>query len=749
MKRRKNMLKKFKEDVGDVKNTKKASFTLTERPRRTSKNPLWGAADVVDADGNFHTLKGEPLGLFSVGDIIENVSFVKEISNKYGEQLKITGYSPMMGSSMPKLLDILKRENPEVAFSEDIFNAQTPDEITERDDIPRQIVSLVNTKKTLLQYERLIECLQNIEYKWANLIFNLMLMEYDQKRIDKELETLRENPYALTEITPEIPFANVDNIGLGSGIAHDDQRRLAGFCHYLFRKADVRSGHSFLSRKEFRAFATRECAASGPHVINILPRLDELLAFLIEKGYLVDEESRLYLSRRYEQECNIARRLREMTELPPPISDKLEIEARIIFWQKNHPGRKLSPEQKAALKMMLGSPVVLLTGGPGTGKTTVLKAFREIYQAKYTARSSQLPHLHFVAPTGKAAQRIGMNAQTIHRFLRCNGRGERSFMLNWEKPLENVLVVIDETSMVPLYLMSALLDGIDENSRVLIVGDPEQLPSIGAGRVLEDLILSGKIPVCKLETIHRQADGSGIAMLARSISECSLQSMPAAADDLCFIEAPDGESCMKNVRQEIEKILERNKEDQDIRDKIFAIAPMKKHNGTEDINRELRPVLCPDAVAIPELGKMMEPLCLRDRVLYTQNDYDLNLWNGDIGFLTEATSSLKTIAAAFQRANSPDEPTNLSAGQIRDNLVPAYALTVHKMQGSEAPIIFFVCTREHQRMLNRRLIYTAVSRASRRLYIVGQRELFFSRCEIDETERHSTLAQRLKGELPA
>jgi exodeoxyribonuclease V alpha subunit len=371
----------------------------------------------------------------------------------------------------------------------------------------------------------------------------------------------------------------------------------------------------------------------------------------------------------------------------------------------------LAASQRAAIEMALRSKVTVITGGPGVGKTTLLDAILRILTAKGTK-------ILLAAPTGRAAKRMteqtGIEAKTIHRLLEIDPKAG-GFRRGADNPLDCDLLVIDETSMVDISLMFSLAKAIPARAALLLVGDVDQLPSVGPGQVLDDIINSGAIPVARLTEVFRQAAKSRIVVNAHRINRGEMPEWPKRGEDsdFWFVEADDPEKGAAKVVEIVRDRIPRRFGLDPIRD-IQVLCPMQRGAlGARSLNADLQKALNPDPPAkIEKFGSIFAP---GDKIMQTENDYDRDVFNGDLGTVLRIDEVEGLLVAGFD-----GREVEYPFGEL-DTVVPAYATTIHKSQGSEYPAVVITLATQHYTMLARNLVYTAVTRGKRLVVIVGQR----------------------------
>jgi exodeoxyribonuclease V alpha subunit len=376
------------------------------------------------------------------------------------------------------------------------------------------------------------------------------------------------------------------------------------------------------------------------------------------------------------------------------------------------PGVTLASSQVKAIRLALLSKVLVITGGPGVGKTTIVNSILRILAAKGVK-------LLLCAPTGRAAKRMteatGFEARTIHRLLEVDPKGG-GFQRNADNPLECDLLVVDETSMVDVLLMQALLRAVPNNAAFLIVGDIDQLPSVGPGQVLADVIASGAVPVVRLTEVFRQAAQSRIIASAHRINQGAIPdlSKPEGDSDFYFVQADDPETAVPRIIELVKTRIPRRFGLDPIRD-IQVLCPMNRGGvGARSLNIELQAALNPAGDRkVERFGWTFAP---GDKVMQIANDYDKEVYNGDIGYIEEVDSDAGELTASFD-----GRFVTFAFGEL-DTLVPAYAATIHKSQGSEYPAVVIPVLTQHYAMLQRNLLYTGVTRGKRLVVLVGQRK---------------------------
>ena len=424
----------------------------------------------------------------------------------------------------------------------------------------------------------------------------------------------------------------------------------------------------------------------------------------------VGETSCVFLAGLHRAERTIAERLTRLAngKLPWPRIDP----DKALPWVEKRIGLALAESQVAAIRLALTSKVLVMTGGPGVGKTTIIKAILRILAAKGAG-------LLLCAPTGRAAKRMteatGFGAKTIHRLLEVAPKGG-GFKRGDDNPLDCDLLVVDEASMVDVMLMQALVKAIPDKAAILIVGDIDQLPSVGPGQVLADVIASGAVPVVRLTEVFRQAARSRIITSAHRINQGSIPdfSPPGADSDFYFVPANDPETAVHRIIELVKTRIPKRFGLDPIRD-VQVLCPMNRGGvGARSLNIELQAALNPAGDRkVERFGWTFAP---GDKVMQIENDYDKDVYNGDMGYIDDVHADAGEIVVRFDGRS-----VSYGFGEL-DLLVPAYATTIHKSQGSEYPAVIIPVLTQHYAMLQRNLLYTGVTRGKRLVVLVGQKK---------------------------
>jgi exodeoxyribonuclease V alpha subunit len=520
------------------------------------------------------------------------------------------------------------------------------------------------------------------------------------------VQVMTDNPYRLARDIRGIGFKTADAIAMRLGIEKTAMIRVRAGISYALTEA-MDNGHCGLPTDELAVLAVN--LLEVPNEL-VPPALDLELAAGTVITDTVGERPCVFLGGLYRAEQVIAERLRRLLTgtLPWPHIDP----EKALPWIEQKTGLALAVSQIAAIRLALLSKVLIITGGPGVGKTTIVNAILRILAAKGVT-------LLLCAPTGRAAKRMteatGFGAKTIHRLLEVDPQ-TGGFKRNSENALDCDLLVVDETSMVDVPLMQALLKAVPAQAGLLIVGDIDQLPSVGPGQVLADLIASGAVPVVRLTEVFRQAAQSRIITSAHQINQGSLPdlSKPECDSDFYFVQADEPELAVSRIVDLVKSHIPRRFGLDPIRE-IQVLCPMNRGGvGARSLNIELQAALNPAGERkVDRFGWTFAP---GDKIMQIENDYEKEVYNGDIGYVEDVDPDAGELSATFD-----GRAVIYGFGEL-DTLVPAYAATIHKSQGSEYPAVVIPVLAQHYPMLQRNLLYTGVTRGKRLVVLVGQRK---------------------------
>ncbi|UEA88275.1 SF1B family DNA helicase RecD2 [Alistipes senegalensis] len=543
--------------------------------------------------------------------------------------------------------------------------------------------------------------------------------EYGKESIDK----VRENPYRLADDIWGIGFKTADGIAAKMGYGKEDPRRCrSGILYTLGQLSD--EGHVYAGEEQLVKTAGQLLEA-GETAIR------DTLAGMLQAEDLILDKDAIYLPPFYHAECGTSRRLRDLAQstgrsLFDGLFDPSSLTAET--------GIEYDEVQLAAIRQAVTSKVMVLTGGPGTGKTTTT-------QGIIAALKKAGLRVLLAAPTGRAAKRMseatGMEAKTIHRLLEYNPQD--GYKRNDENPLEGDALIVDECSMIDILLMNNLLKAVPVGMRLVFVGDIDQLPSVGAGNVLRDIIDSQRIPVVRLVRIFRQAQKSRIVMNAHTINQGRFPDTSNGRDtDFFFMREDDPERAAETIVRLVKERLPRAYRESP--DRIQVLTPMQRGIvGAANLNLLLQQALNPSG---PSLNRGGYTYRQGDRVMQQRNNYDKDVFNGDLGYIREVDTEERTLKVDFDGKWVEYDVTEL------DELTLAYATTIHKAQGSEYPIVVMPVLMTHFVMLQRNLIYTGITRAKKICVLIGaMKALAYAVHNMSVLKRNTSLRERLNPSL--
>ena len=574
------------------------------------------------------------------------------------------------------------------------------------------------------------------------------------------ISVMKQNPYRLADDIWGIGFKTADQIAMKLGFGKESYVRLRSGLMYTLSELS-NDGHVFAEKQQLIDKASELLEASTETVIMTMDEMLRKEELILEKNIVrTDEEGNkitaIYLPPFFFAEVGVAGKLKKLAS--SPAGDKLY--TRLMEARKSSGNESLSVDieaiqrkthmeyddiQAAAIRTAATAKVMVLTGGPGTGKTTTTHGIISAYKA-YGLK------ILLAAPTGRAAKRMteatGLEAKTIHRLLEC--KPPEGYQKNEENPLEGDVLIVDECSMIDIVLMNSLLKAIPPAMRLIMVGDIDQLPSVGAGNVLRDIIDSGAFPVVRLTRIFRQAQTSRIIMNAHRINEGKMPDISNGKNtDFFFMENEDAEASVPQIVKLVQENLPNYYHVEP--SQIQVLTPMQRGVvGATNLNLSLQEALNPPEhdIFMRGRGKVTMPKeCLRrsgyafradDKVMQIKNNYDKEVFNGDIGIIESVNETDRTLKVNFDGRSIEYDVTEL------DELVHAYATTIHKAQGSEYPIVVMPIMMNHFVMLQRNLIYTGITRAKKVLVIVGTKKaLAYAVKNVTVTKRNSLLKERL------
>ena len=585
---------------------------------------------------------------------------------------------------------------------------------------------------------------------------------------------IKADPYRLCRDIWGIGFATADKIALSVGIPKDSPLRArASIAHTLETEADE-GGHCWTYENDLLLHANELTGIPTEVLSSALAEEIGSGRVVVESGKVDAEPRRVYLKSLYYSERDVARRVKAILETPRTFA-AFDVEKAIAWWQARA-GFTLAPKQREALENSLKSKFSIITGGPGVGKTTIIRALVEIYEKKFQRSAVRPPtsdlrpstfKVVLAAPTGRAAKRMTesifggsgdrnvaaprcdaaevgaatfqspQGAHTIHRLLKWNPVTNK-FTFNAENRLEGDVFVFDETSMIDVKLACELLSAVPDAATVVWVGDTDQLPSVGPGSVLGDLIRSGAVPATKLDFIFRQDTTGLIVTNAHHVNAGEPLEVRSGDADFYFMRCEDPETCVKRAIEFMQTRIPRKFGMDPLAD-VQVLVPMRKNVlGTDNLNVELQRALNPHGDALVRGGVTFR---VGDRVMQLRNNYDKDVYNGDVGFVKQVCADDRSMVVCFD-----GRPVRYDGGDL-DELVLAYATTIHKSQGSEYPAVIVIVHTQHYVMLQRNLLYTAITRGRKLVLLMGVPYAIDQAIKTNTVrERRTSLSDRLKVE---
>jgi len=701
-----------------MKNTIKGNFRRTIY--KTDKGYIVGLFKVKEVDneelefyinhtitftGYFHELNEEDTYLFH-GSLIEH--------EKYGEQFQVESYERVMPEEKDAIVEFLssglfkgigeKKAQKIVEYlGKDTLSIilENPNNLLLIPTITKKQISILHD--TLVEYEASYKTVLELSEMGFSTKDSLVIYNrYKQKTMD----VIDSNIYLLMEDIDEINFKKVDLIALKSEIKRDDIRRIMASILYVIDEVCNLYGHCYLEKQELFSYTVRALGNQiGENDFNeALDKLQLDLKIVVDCGHY-------YLSSMWEAEEVIVKRLGYLTRKEDNINKKLDKYYRDV---EDTFMCQYNTKQEQAIKDSFTKNFLIVTGGPGTGKTTIIKAICELYKnINKVSHETLCKEVTLLAPTGRASKRISestnLPATTIHRFLKWN-KENNHFAVNEYNKSDTKVVIIDEFSMVDTYLFYHLLNGLRYDTKIILVGDYNQLPSVGPGQLLKDMIESNSVNVIKLEELYRQASNSSIITLAYQINNDNLDStIFNQKEDLTFCPVP-----VNSLKDKVIELASNYKKDLT---SFQVLAPMYKGiNGIDLLNVSLQEVFNPKDKKKKEI--LINGVLFRedDKVIQLSNMPDENVFNGDIGFIESITSEGTKKEVVIDFDGNQVRYTSSNFNKFKH----AYAISIHKSQGSEFDTVIIPVVKGYGKMLYRKLIYTGVTRVKKKLYLVGE-----------------------------
>ncbi|HBM81784.1 MAG: ATP-dependent RecD-like DNA helicase [Clostridiales bacterium] len=697
----------------------------------------------VNEDSGFYVIKIKSNGFDDLVTAVGNLASVNvgsavklkgdwKYNSKYGKQFSVLDYKETvpatvagiekyLGSGLIKGIGPVNARRIVKNFKEDTIRIieEEPDRLEEIEGIGSKRVSMI--KKAWQEQKEIKNVMLFLQSKGVSTAYAVKIFKtYGNDSI----ETVKSNPYRLADDIWGIGFRTADKIAQQMGFDKNSPERCRSGIIYVLNELS-QDGHCFAFKDQLVKKAW-EVLETDKELIN--SAINEMIQ---SKSLIADTDDSIYLPPFYFSETGTAKRIKELVSFqsslylknPDDIIEKVEREQNI----------KYDDVQIEAIKVASKSKFMVLTGGPGTGKTTTILAIIKVFE-RMGAR------VLLAAPTGRAAKRMseatGMESKTIHRLLEY--KPPEGYKRGPDNPLDCDVLIIDETSMVDIILMYNLLKAVSNNTIVILVGDVDQLPSVGAGNVLKDIIDSGVVNVVHLTKIFRQAQGSSIIMNAHRINKGIFPNLKGGRkSDFFFIEEEDPERIVETIKDLCVRRLPRYYKVDPVED-IQILCPMQRgETGAHNLNTVLQDALNKSDVFIHYGGTLYK---LNDKVMQIKNNYDKGVFNGDMGIISYINMEDKTLKIRFDGTDVDYDATEL------DEVMLSYAITVHKSQGSEYKIVVAPFTTQHYMMLQRNLLYTCITRAKKVFILIGTKKAIGMAISNNKiAERNTMLSNRLKG----
>lgn len=540
---------------------------------------------------------------------------------------------------------------------------------------------------------------------------------------------IKRDPYRLCRDIWGIGFATADRIALAVGLPKDSPLRARAAIVFTLRTEADEAGHCWTSEPDLLLHAQELVGIS-------VETLAEALKHELDAGRVVKEGDRLYLRDLWVAERRVAAKLKDLLASPPAFAP-IDPDRAVAWWERKT-GFTLAPAQLRAVRASVGSKVSIVTGGPGVGKTTIIRALVEIFQARTGVHKITV---QLGAPTGRAAKRMaestGAPAQTLHRLLKYNPQ-TNAFTYNEERPLAGDVFIFDEMSMVDIRLMADLVVALPRRATLILVGDTDQLPSVGPGNVLRDLIASQTIPTSQLTEIFRQDSSGLIVRNAHHVNAGEPFETRAGASDFYFVAQDDPAKALDLVLDFMVTRIPRHFHLEPLQD-VQVLTPMRRNLlGAENLNAAIQKRLNGAGPGVVRGGMEFRA---GDRVMQLRNNYDKDVYNGDVGVVQSVEPAERTLVVLFD-----GRPVEYRAADL-DELTLAYATTIHKSQGSEYPAVIVLLHRQHYMMLQRNLLYTAITRGKKLVLVIGSPWAVKQAIETNVVRaRRTSLAERMRGD---
>ena len=651
---------------------------------------------------------------------------------KYGSQFQVSSYELVLPTKEEELIEFL---------SSDLFPiGETTASKIVKEFGENTIEVILNDKDSLLKIPRLPKTRVDkiykvlVEYQSSSkIVMDLTSMGFSNKNAlsivnkykNKAMDKVNDNIYDLI-YEMDFNFLDIDSIAINSLVEENDDRRIRALIIYCMNEDTYATGNTYMSYDEIMKSVLRYNSSINDEILeyNIFKLNEDRKVKIVNDKY--------YLKEFYEAEVYIADKLCFLNDIENSGSNKIDNVIRELEDSNNIIYDKV---QKDAIKRAVNNNLVIITGGPGTGKTTIVKAIVYAFRKLYKAHDEDIALL---APTGRAAKKLmettNLKASTIHRYLGWDKEANK-FSVNEYNPNKEKYIIVDEVSMLDTILMASLLKGVKRDIKLVLVGDYYQLPSVSQGQVLKDLIDSEIIDVVKLNCLYRQNEESYIPILASEIKDKDLSdNFVKKTGDYNFI-VSDSANTMGSVISIVQAAIKKGYTDKDVQ----VLAPMYKSiNGIDVLNKNLQKLFNPASESKNEVVLSEVTYRVGDKVLQLVNDPDFNVYNGDLGYISDIISSTKSLSKKVEIIVDYDGNKVTYTPDKYINIRHGYAISIHKSQGGEFPIVILPIVNNFNRMLYNKLIYTGVTRAKKSLMIVGDPNCFINGIRNDYVDNRKT-----------
>ena len=678
-------------------------------------------------------------GTFYDLKIKNNYTLYGELINhpKYGIQFTVTNYEILLPTKKEELIEFLSSDIFPIGIKTakkivDRFEENTLNTILENPDSLQLIPNLPKSRiekiyNTLINYQSTSKIVMDLTALGFSTQKSLSIVN---KYKSKTMDIISQNIYKLIE-EMDFNFKDIDIIALNSGIDELDDRRIQALIIHIINDLTFNTGNTYLEYTEIY----KEIQQYNKNIDNEM--LEYNITKLNQNNKIIIENNKYYLKEYYEAEHYIADKICFLNDLERNKLPNLEEKIKELEKRNNIKYDKI---QRNAIKSAINNNLTIITGGPGTGKTTIIKAIVTLIKTIFKAKNEEIALL---APTGRAAKKLAettnLKASTIHKYLNWD-KEKNKFSVNEYNPKTEKYIIVDEVSMLDTLVTEALLKGIKRDIKLILVGDYYQLPSVAQGQILKDLIDTDLIDIIKLEYLYRQNEESYIPILAGEVKDKDIsESFLMKKDDYNFIPCENTE-VIPTIEYIVEKAIKKGYNDKTIQ----ILAPMYKSiNGIDNLNKSLQRIFNPPSQEKNELQLSDITYRTNDKVLQLVNDTESNLSNGDIGYISDIISNKKSESKKNEIIVNYDGNYVTYTPDKFINIKHAYAISIHKSQGNEFPMVIMPIVNNFNRMLYNKLIYTAITRAKKSLILIGDRNCFINGVKNDYVDNRKTTLKEI------